>query len=382
MKKQRILYVDLLRVVCCLLVVAYHFAMAFKQFGLGGDITPYTHIGNICATCAVACFFMVSGAMLEYQYGDKTFKIGTYYKKRFLSIYPVFWLAWLVAFLDGLYFGRSIPLAPKPNFLLTFFGVDGYLIVNGATGIRPEDTYYKVGEWFLGAILILYLVYPLIRWVSKKCKFIPPVILLAGALFIMYQNPFKEVVNTSILLNLFYFSFGMFLQQLLSGLSERKARVTKRVLGGVGVVLLGYMFFGPNLHATFREQYVHFAGAIGLYLTAMLIGEFLDSPKISGKGFVRLFAAWVRTLGKYTFAVFLVHHFFLHRYLSQFSGTSWNNTGVLVLFLAVLIHIYLLAVLVDWLSKKIVASIRKYFVKESDGPVVSESATDKDAKKE
>lgn len=60
---------------------------------------PDTLFGMYLGSYGVTLFFIVSGAVLMYIYGDKEIDLASYYKKRFLGIYPMFWLAFAIFFI-------------------------------------------------------------------------------------------------------------------------------------------------------------------------------------------------------------------------------------------------------------------------------------------
>ena len=103
----------------------------------------------------VSLFFILSGASLMYS-TRRGLEIRSYLKKRFLSIYPLYWITY-AAFFTHFYIINRLPMTvPKSSLLLSFLGMDGYLYYK-------IPCYYLVGEWFVGCILILYLLFPLLR---------------------------------------------------------------------------------------------------------------------------------------------------------------------------------------------------------------------------
>ena len=91
-----------------------------------------------------------------YVYQEKL-EYKRFYKKRFESLYPMFWMAYIIAFIGLFYLNKGMFLqAPKKNFILTIIGFDGYLAAN-------VPTFYILGEWFLGCIILFYVLFPLLR---------------------------------------------------------------------------------------------------------------------------------------------------------------------------------------------------------------------------
>ena len=70
MKKERVLYLDLIRIVGFFMITSYHFSVAVRTLGIeAAYIEIFQGIIHIVwAPIAVSCFFMVSGAALIYRY--------------------------------------------------------------------------------------------------------------------------------------------------------------------------------------------------------------------------------------------------------------------------------------------------------------------------
>ena len=111
------------------------------------------YIGNL----GVSLFLIISGAALFYVYENKM-NIKTFYKKRFLNIYPMFWIGYVGYFLWRFYCNRGInPDIPRWKIIYSILGMDAYLTAFG------DVNFYIVGEWFLGFIILFYLVYPFLQ---------------------------------------------------------------------------------------------------------------------------------------------------------------------------------------------------------------------------
>ena len=95
MKQKRLFYLDVIRAVCAVMIVVYHFPLAISQ------PVDYFHAfaNGSFGMIAVYCFFMVSGAALMHRYRDEDrLDLKNFYKKRFLSLYPLFWITYIMAF--------------------------------------------------------------------------------------------------------------------------------------------------------------------------------------------------------------------------------------------------------------------------------------------
>lgn len=159
-KKKNVLdQFDFIRAIACFGIVLFHFAveygwpLAFRDFG--GGVT----YGDIYVTV----FFFISGALLFYNHRQVE-EIKLFYKKRAFSIFPPFYIAWGLLYLRDVLRYKNLFYRGNPfSIILSLVGMDGYL------AYKVQD-YYIIGEWFIGAVILLYLLYPLLAWFDKKCK--------------------------------------------------------------------------------------------------------------------------------------------------------------------------------------------------------------------
>lgn len=345
MLKKRVLYLDLVRIICFLMVTSHHFAYAVENFGIDAAVISYREIMYIgWGAIATSCFFMVSGAALIYRYRND-FSVKEFYKKRFFGLYPLFWLAYLFAFLDYFYRCKSMPEVPKINFLLSIIGMDGYFN-------EWIPTFYMIGEWFLGALIMLYLLFPVYRMVMCRCKYILPALFLIASIVLIYHNPFPMVFDKNPIVCNMYFVLGMLIEMLRE--SPRHAvRIGRRIAAAVGILLfvvvctmdiLGYSY-------PFNRYYLRLALPMALYLILMEAAELVRSERIK---------KLIATIGKHSYAYFLVHHVFLHRYISNFSRIAMSGSNTLLLFVSSVAYIYALAVGLDKIFAALARSIKKW----------------------
>ena len=167
MKKLRLNYLDFIRTLSMLSIIVFHFNITARAHNVYIGDTPiifYDYLNGNLGHIGVSLFFIISGVGLSYTYGDQL-NLKIYYKKRWLGIFPMFYLSWIVGILY--YFFRYQSLNPfciereHWTFILTLLGMDGYMV-----DLIPN--YYILGEWFLGCIILIYLVFPVLVWIKKK----------------------------------------------------------------------------------------------------------------------------------------------------------------------------------------------------------------------
>ena len=146
---------DFVRLVAAVMIVVFHFN---SMFAPKGDVSagPLRYANGSFGNFGVALFFLLSGYALMLRYGENC-PLGSFYKKRFLSIYPLYWICFFsLFFYSDILHGNMPAGVPKWSIVWSVLAMDGYL-----SGVLP--TFYLLGEWFVGCIVLLYLIFPLLR---------------------------------------------------------------------------------------------------------------------------------------------------------------------------------------------------------------------------
>lgn len=199
MGRTKILEFNFIKAISAIGIVAFHF---YTESGNLNLLPGNYSWGGIFVTI----FFLVSGALLYYNYNEpKNLKL--FYFKRWKSIMPDFYVAFLCLYgvqviKNGNFFYNGRP----ETLLLTIIGQDGYFLE-----IIPN--YYLLGEWFLGAIIILYLLYPFLAKLMNKNE-----ILLLAIITLLYFISLlseKAYINDfrSIFSCVFSFTFGIAIEK-------------------------------------------------------------------------------------------------------------------------------------------------------------------------
>ncbi len=151
MKKEKIIALDFLRAFCAVGIIFYHISC---YAGDGASKLFHSYANGDYGAILVGIFFLVSGTVLYYNY-QQIPSLKSFYYRRWKTLYPAFYLAWAGFAFALLLMGRKgVWKAPWYKFVLTLLGLDGYFKYLG-------PTFYLIGEWFFGAIVLLYILYPL-----------------------------------------------------------------------------------------------------------------------------------------------------------------------------------------------------------------------------
>ena len=147
---------DVLRLAALLPVLCYHYCIEAARLGFAVPTALISRGMADWVELGLAWFFLLSGAALCLQWQGR-FALRRYLAGRAAATYPAFWLGFAALFLYGEVLHGNNAGIPRWRVIFSLLGLDGYLT-------PVTVTFYKIGEWFLGVILILYLVFPLLLW--------------------------------------------------------------------------------------------------------------------------------------------------------------------------------------------------------------------------
>ena len=200
-QKRKIEQLQFIRAVCALGIVLYHICSYTNCQAIKGSF--YRYKNGSPGTVIVEIFFIISGFVLSLNYSG-SFSLRKYYYKRWRSIFPVFYIAFLFYYSESVFTKAKVFYNGNPLRLLwTVFGMDGYMNY-------LFKTYYQVGQWFLGALIILYLLFPLVIILIKGKRCIPYfIVLLTAFSLLLYFKPFKMSNARNIITCLVPFSAGI-----------------------------------------------------------------------------------------------------------------------------------------------------------------------------
>ena len=316
MKKERLFYLDFVRAVAAISIIMTHFNARYLYLNppMPQKAVLTTMVSNIyIGNWGVSLFFIISGAALMYVYEEKC-DLKIYFKKRFLSIYPMYWIAYICGFLYLFYTNKTVPGAggPKINFIFSVLGFDGLLAEN-------IPTFYVSGEWFLGAIICMYILFPLLRQGIKKQPVVTWAAILVVYAWFMFGYHYNFNVAKIILARLPEIVFGM------SFIKLRK-KVDWKVAVGALIILIVNGIVKPSWSENIQTTYV----GILSFLVLVYLSYWIK---------VNVVKRICSVISKYSYAIFLVHHLVIAKMMSTFDLVNISRLHSYLLFCAVCIVI-------------------------------------------
>ena len=287
-KPQRDNCYDMIRVIATLMIVLHHFFTTADDYSYYVfSFLPFYREGALLydiGRIGVVIFCVLSGALLIKRYNEKL-KVKEYFKKRVLRVLIPHMVCFLIVF--G-YYWLTRPTYFQENWIfsaiLSFIGLDYF-----GTFMYEHFGFWNmwlVGEWFTSVILILYVLFPLLRWVYKKNKSIPTILIT----ILFFANLKYEILTYgggwfSITNCLMCFWVGMLLEPI-------KHKFNKWVILVCSILAIGLLIWNPQNILSF------------MYLPVFIMGVllFIIMTKLNFK------SRPTDYLCKYSFEIYLIHH--------------------------------------------------------------------------
>lgn len=252
--------------------------------------------------CGVDIFFFLSGISLYFSY-TKNRNVKQFYSNRFWKILPVYYLIYIGIFLyDTISTGDTFL-----NFFLKMTMIDYFR--KGSASTVP---------WFLVAIIIVYLLYPLLykiffdEYEHKGVK-LAFVFIICHILYVVAISTYYGVLRT-FSERYFIILLGIAMGKLVYDKKEVKLWQGLVVLFTFVMLLLLYLKFPTN-----RMKYL-------MYIPLTLIYIFILSwiYKINKKIHLNFVNKTFDFIGRYTFEIYIVHILLAKRLFNILTKNGWN----------------------------------------------------------
>lgn len=330
--KKRDLSLDVIRIIAIFMIVVFHFA---GTWGVTNGIFLF-YANGTWGSLGTALFFILSGYLLRKRYKSIE-SVKAFYIKRWLSIYPPFYIAFLAAYLINVIRLKSFFYqGPAYSLIYSVLGIDNYL------NWFDVSTYALVGEWFTAVIVVLYLVFPLLNRGMNGFKWTITVLITLFYIIYITYGLYPKLAEISFVSCGFVFWIGMLL-------AEHEERLRKHYYKGVIAILPAavFLFCKINIPEMFS---VHIL-AILLFVIMVVL---LQGIKGEGK-----FASVIAYLSKISYAVYIVHHYIVNG-LASISGRFplFEKMPGYCVFAVYLIIVLICAAILEFITGKLV-KIRK-----------------------
>ncbi|MFR4733818.1 MAG: acyltransferase family protein [Agathobacter rectalis] len=253
-----------------------------------------------------------------------------FWKKRFINIYPMFWIAYIFAMLFNFYRIGSIDTSiGKWRYIFSILGIDGYIANWGV------QTFFLVGEWFLGYIIIIYIIFPILR---KGVNEYP--LLLAIITAVLYiLSIVLGAKDVSLFVKLPEFLFGMYFIKFIKKPNLKMALISL-------VIVVINTLVKPDFISVVQCTYVGIASFVCLAYVSELL-QFDIIQKIC------------KVICKYSYPCFIVHHFIIYRMVEKFNLDNITMGQNYLLFACCIVVIAVFSYLLLHVNDKVVQLLKK-----------------------
>ena len=333
--KKKIPAFNFIRAICALGIIFYHFIADGKCRSLDPVLKTFPNGSGTVGYELVTVFFIISGTLLYYNHRSIQ-SVGEFYKKRWLNIFPAFYCAYFIFFLLRMFKGTFVKGKSILLFPLTLFGFDGYLAA--FTGFRD---WYILGEWFLGAIIVCYIMYPFILKLLERYELETyTVVFFLFFVFIdtsfLKQDSFRNISSC-----ICSFVLGIIISRY--SLYEKQSSFVISII----VLIAVYLF---PMHQ--NENLINHMAGVSLFFVLFFIGKkIMLSRKASA-----LFS-WI---GSISYEIFLLQHVVITKVLKIFNPHETLQT--VELLLATTVIILILAEILHRIVRRIVAIFKPILV--------------------
>lgn len=288
---KRDIRLDVIRSVAILMIFTFHFCCTIGNTGVF-----YGYANGGWGSVGTTMFFLLSGFLLGKRY-HKKISIKKFYWKRWLSIFPLFYLTFVVAFvINGITTGNWRYGGSLWKLIYTILGCDNYLNFYGIS------SYAIVGEWFTAVIVIVYIVYPFLNVLIQKSQLWGSVLVYGLYFLNLGVDWFQVVDDANPITGIAMFWTGM----LLAGYADK--------LSSRGLVILELAVAALIMFVKLPGNPLLWKNMLGIIIFGILFicAECLEkAPPVAAKVF--------SYISIYSYAAYLCHHFILIRGMSVLS---------------------------------------------------------------
>jgi membrane-bound acyltransferase YfiQ involved in biofilm formation len=297
----------------------------------------FVFLSSRFAYVAGAMFVILSGYALAASVQDRPIGLLAFFKKRLPRLYLNYWLIALIFIPIGILFEyRPLIMAfPTEPYLKLLIQMTGFHMF-----IDSVSYGYNATWWFMSLILSLYLLFPLLYYLTKKFG------LWFLSVCFLFNFPWGHVTKWYLFLMVWLFSFilGIYLAR-----TNGFARISKRLkqLGIFRFILLGALillsfFLRQFLSYIFNIDFLQRQGFDSIYafIIMLFIFEITQSYPLIQRP--------LAFMGRHLFNIFLFHTFIFFYYWPDFIYGFHNPYLIFIVLLAICL---IVSIAIDYIRK-------------------------------
>lgn len=275
----------------------------------------------------VAIFVFLSGFGLYKSYNKRNLNIKEFYKRSLKKLYLNYWFIWIIFVPIGIvFFQRSLNIVYGENIIKNIIiNLLGVQTLFGQSG-------YNVTWWYMGLVVGLYLIYPLINLFIKKA----PVTITVVTFLLLYVEP-KPILGLN-----FIGLYGEWLFPFVLGAIWSKYNMFEKIASikiNKGLKFTAYSVILLFILVCRKDSTILYYTKIDGFFTIVVIQmifEYLIQIKIIDKVF--------GFIGEHSFNIFLTHTFI---YMYYFNDFIYSLSNPILIFMVLLISSLSISVMIE-----------------------------------
>jgi peptidoglycan/LPS O-acetylase OafA/YrhL len=341
MKQTKYEWIDIFKGLAIIGIIINHFVEELQMTGLHipGYINILSQLGDHCP----GIFIFLSGLGLSLSSENKNPNWITYLKTRFLKIFPLYICAHLFFNIFCYIFKLNYSLFSNVNII-------------SLLGLRftPSLFYYlNPSWWFIGLIIQLYIIFPILY----KLKKINPFLLLAVSLSfnvistliggVFFENESLAIWDRGLFFGtrIFEFSMGIFISNYILNIKLKRFDILIYT-SIISCLFISTIIWGNNLFNRFFNNIFTTIGLLGFFIIFYSFIKKLYQPKNK----------FLTSFGYYSFSIFLIHQPFLK--WSNLIIPLNNKIGSMIISLFISI---IIGIILQFIIQKIIAYSKTKF---------------------
>ena len=352
--KKRIVSLDVLKALAIMLIFFYHIVVDVyilnPMFNLKFfmDIVDTNWINLIMV--AVALFVTISGITTYMRHKDT--KWYDFYKNRFNKILIPFYIVYVMYFIIKsvtFHTYRFFGGVNRLNIIWTILGMDEYIKNYGLNTFS-----LGIGEWFLGCIIICYLLFPLLVNLYRKYKiFFLIIINIYIVLLCIFNNNLNPPIHMNILYQIYFFSIGIFIGDFYETIDSLRKRLN--IYGIVFTIIFLILLY---LQILFNRYNIYINV---IFLTIFIIYTFMSYfehgfEKIKKVDYINKAFNFFTNI---SYEFFLIHHFVIYEISYLVGYKKLRGYEMLLYFIIAFLITILLSYIVKYIELFYKNSIKK-----------------------
>lgn len=302
---ERIIYIDILRILSSLMIVCVHIsALNWEDVSVTTGHWQTMNFYDCIAILGVPLFFMISGAV--FLRPDYTISLRKLYIRKILRLFLTYHI-WLLFYNSLPFFRGELPL--------NFVTIKDELFLKTLLG---KGIYHL---WFLPELIILYIISPILREAFQKksvCRYFLILFAVTGALLpatFAYDYPYRTIVQsyydrTSLVMLTGYIGYFILGHYLHTHVTKRLSRKCMWGLTLTAVICMAVVILACSFDAIAKDK------ASTLLNNPLMLPQFISCTCIyllirNIPWEKKKFTQKISKLSSYTMGIYLLHPFII-----------------------------------------------------------------------